>query len=501
MKKLLIILLFVVTFLNATAINTDKEVYGIDEGITVSFTALQGEASEWLAIYPAESNNDFGNIVTWKLSTGTEQGSVVFDALTVGTYDVRIFDGANFIVGKQIVVSENAEITIVETTKVSYLPEEDVVAIFENTLNQNGDWIGIYPAGSNNDWENIIEWRWLTGGTSGTVDFGQLPVGEHEVRVFFNNTFNMEASYAFNVEAAVLNITPRKATYDPYELIHVDFENMRGLESDWIGIFNVGTDNTKESALEWRDAKSLVNGELSFNGLPAGNYEARAYFDAMHEKTANFTVQAKAVNRVLYDDFEDGVIDPRWVRYAGPDMTLLNVGVNEGGVHTALQTAINGQHSLRTYRDYRGGLNYSGYYFDFQNPDADLKFLEVDMRIGQSSHVFAFGVKIKTKFGDRRIEFASWLNHTLPSGQQVIRGPYGNVLDGHREAFTQDNYLHVHPGPTDYYIGTRYGQFVHYKINIEEKLRVLEPDNEFLGVIYFSTSGGDYDNLALRSHL
>lgn len=269
MKKLLIILLFVVTFLNATAINTDKEVYGIDEGITVSFTALQGEASEWLAIYPAESNNDFGNIVTWKLSTGTEQGSVVFDALTVGTYDVRIFDGANFIVGKQIVVSENAEITIVETTKVSYLPEEDVVAIFENTLNQNGDWIGIYPAGSNNDWENIIEWRWLTGGTSGTVDFGQLPVGEHEVRVFFNNTFNMEASYAFNVEAAVLNITPRKTTYDPYELIHVDFENMRGLESDWIGIFNVGTDNTKESALEWRDAKSLVNGELSFNGLPA----------------------------------------------------------------------------------------------------------------------------------------------------------------------------------------------------------------------------------------
>jgi hypothetical protein len=42
--------------------------------------------------------------------------------------------------------------------------------------------------------------------------------------------------------------------------------------------------------------------------------------------------------------------------------------------------------------------------------------------------------------------------------------------------------------------------FVHYKINLEEKLRVLEPDNEFLGFINFSTSGGDYDNLALTSH-
>jgi len=94
----------------------------------------------------------------------------------------------------------------------------------------------------------------------------------------------------------------------------------------------------------------------------------------------------------------------------------------------------------------------------------------------------------------------------MPDGRQIIRGPYGNVLEGHAGPYTKaDGYLHVHPGPSDYYVGTSSvgggtGMFIYYKINIEEKLRLIEPDNELLGITYFVVSGGDYDNLALTTH-
>jgi len=499
------------TFAHSLVIETDKEIYAVEEEITVTLQALQGEANEWLALFPAESDNDFGNIVTWQLTGSTVNAEVTLNAPSrIGNYEVRVFHGANFVPGgsKQISVNAIDQITTVETTKQSYLLNEAIVAIYDNVNGEAQNWIGLYPATSNNDWENVLDWDWIRDGRAGSTQFDALAPGEYEVRVFYNNSFVDEAKYAFSVEGPPSpDIMLRKASFDPYELIHVEYVNFGGLATDWIGIFPVGADDQKESAIAWRDTKSLVNGELSFNGLPAGAYEARAYFDQVHQKTVPFNVDNKVVERVLYDDFEDATIDPRWTVASGRAMTLLNVGVDAQGVASGeRKMQVTGKRSLRTYRDYRGGLNYASYYFNFENPAQKFKFLELDMKIGESSHVFSFGVKMRTKFGDRRIEFASYLNHTMPSGQQIIRGPYGNVLPGHREAFAKaDGYLHVHPGPTDYYVGTSgvgegSGMFIYYKINIEEKLRVLEPDNELLGITYFVVTGGDYDNLALTTH-
>jgi len=507
-KKMLYISLLFICTLHAATIKSNKELYSTREQIVATFDNMSGGNEDWIAIYPAGTTNDWGNVIQWDWIRGEVSGTKSFEALPTGTYDIRVFFNNSFNVeaSTQINVDENGT-TTVKTTKEVYLPDENITALFENMSGGNEDWIGIYPAGSTNDWKNMIEWKWIRGDISGMKTFKILPVGEYEVRVFFNNSFKMKATHTFRVEpieSEAITIALEKNIYDPFELLHVSFENMIGEASDWIGIFSIDANNTKESAIEWRDTKSLVNGELSFNGLPAGTYEARAYFNNIHKKTVPFTVQVETPMRILYDDFEDG-IDPRWTKYFGKDMTLLNVGAIDGAVGDGeRQVQINGQHALRTYNS--DGLSQSsGYNFDFQNPDPKLKFLEIDMKIGVSSHRFAFGVKVKTKLGDRRIEFASWLNHTLPSGEQIIRGPYGNVLEGHRGAFVAaDGYLHVHPGPTDYYVatssvGSGSNMFVHYKINIEKKLRLIEPDNELLGISLFTTSGGDYDNLALTT--
>jgi len=363
--------------------------------------------------------------------------------------------------------------TKVSTTQNIYTQQEQIVALYENMSDSNHDWIGIYPAGSTTAWENMIQWEWKNA--EGMQTFNNLPAGDYEVRIFFNSTLNIEASHAFSVENTAFDLESRKVAYDPFELIHADFINMRGTASDWIGIFPVGADNQKASAIQWKYAKSLVNGSLNFNGLAVGTYEMRAYFSTLHKETIVFNVQDTVVTKIEYEDAEGG-FDQVWSVWQNPTkpVTIINAG------------AAGSAHSIRAVRDVAS-------YFSFSNPDKKLRFLEFDTRVGAASHVGNFGVSIKTKLGNRRIVFSSYMNHP------------GNVFHNDPARFaaprtSNNGRTHNHPGPTDYYWETRHGNFIHYKINIEEKLRILEPDNELLGMRYFTSAGGDFDNIQLVSH-
>ena len=253
---------------------------------------------------------------------------------------------------------------------------------------QNQDWIGIYPQNANNDFNNVVAWKWTNDAKNGNLDFAALPVGSYEVRAFYNNSLNVEATSRFKVK------------------------------DDGNG--NAGPDH------------------------------------------------------ILYDDMENG-LDARWEKYAGnAPAQIINQGA-QGSAHS-----------------FRAGAR-SGFSFNFGHPAKKLKFLELDMRIGVSSHLGNFGVLMRTKNGNRRMIFSSYMNH--PGNQ------FGVPPEQWDKPFLSANgYQHNHPGPTDYFLDTRNGNFIHYKINIDEKLKILEPDNELVSIILFTTAGGDYDNLALTAN-
>ena len=460
-----------------TTVTTDKVSYVLGEEVTATFSNMSGDEKDWIAIYPAGSSNSWVNNVQAEWTNSEINGTQVFADLPIGEYEVRVFFNDSYKLEASHAFSVIAApiAPTVSTDKESYLPTEQITASFNNMSGNVQDWIAIYPAGSTTAWENMIQWEWIPGNIQGTQTFEALPAGDYEVRVFFNNSAHLKGCHAFSVKNTTFNLESRKVAYDPFELIHADFINMRGTASDWIGIFPVGANHEKESAIQWKYAKSLVNGSLNFNGLDVGTYEMRAYFATLHKKTITFTVQDTAVTKIEYEDAEDG-FDQVWEVWQNPTkpVTIINEG------------AAGSTHSIRAVRGVAS-------YFSFSNPDKKLRFLEFDTRVGAASHVGNFGVSIKTKLGNRRIVFSSYMNHP------------GNVLHNDPARFSpphtsNNGRTHNHPGPTDYYMETNTGTFIHYKINIEEKLRMLEPDNELLGMRYFTSAGGDFDNIQLVSH-
>jgi pimeloyl-ACP methyl ester carboxylesterase len=72
------------------------------------------------------------------------------------------------------------------------------------------DWVGIYPVGADNDWDNQVGWAWAPqqGAQTVTISIGDLASGMYEARVFFKNSFELEGKCAFLVYPSTAILRP-----------------------------------------------------------------------------------------------------------------------------------------------------------------------------------------------------------------------------------------------------------------------------------------------------
>ena len=269
-------------------------------------------------------------------------------------------------------------------------------------------------------------------------------------------------------------LTTEKELYSPNEKIFVQFTDMIGKNKDWLAIYPKGASTTWANVLQWKWTENQEKGSVHFDALPIGNYEIRAFYNNSYqiEATCTFKVKGKSPSSILYEDAENGLTQ-EWISENPKNPPRI---INHG--------ARGSKHAIR--------IRQSGSIFFFNNPAKKLKYLQLDIRSAKAGHNGNFGVKINTIKGARRIVFSPYLNHP------------GNDFSGNAipaKPFTKDGYLFNYPAPTDYVLETRDdGHFVHYKIDIEKKLQILEPDNKLLGMVFFSSAGGDFDNIKLSSH-
>ncbi|NVJ59837.1 MAG: hypothetical protein HWE27_05570 [Gammaproteobacteria bacterium] len=166
----------------------------------------------------------------------------------------------------------------IKTSKSTFLDNENIMVSFSGASGDAYDWIGLYRQGGQNS--EYINWQYLNGATNGSRQFAPLPEGNYEARLFFNDSYNVEATVRFSVESTGQSgptLRPAKSTFSSRENIVIEFRNSAGNEYDWIGLYQRGDENSEY--ISWRYLRQRRDGSVSLPALPAGNYSARLFFN------------------------------------------------------------------------------------------------------------------------------------------------------------------------------------------------------------------------------
>lgn len=190
----------------AVDIETRKDTYEEHEFIEVKVENMSGHAQDWVAIYPKGSSNEWENVIAWRYTNGLVGTIIGFEGLNAGEYEVRAFFKNSYKLEAKHAFSVGVSNVSITPKHPSYYENERVTVEIKGFSKNQKDWIGIYPTGSSNDWENVVAWEWVEKAyNNGTIMiFDNLPVGKYETRGFFKNSFNLEAKA--NLEVKVRDI-------------------------------------------------------------------------------------------------------------------------------------------------------------------------------------------------------------------------------------------------------------------------------------------------------
>ncbi len=255
------------------AVETDQVKYSSGESIEVAFSGASGNALDWIGLYEVGNTQ----LLAWKYTGGAASGSVTFsNGLASGNYEARLFFNNSLEVEAIDAFSVKGAPLTVETDKPVYDAHESIEVTFSGASGNAMDWIGLYEAGAGNN--QYLAWKYTGGVTSGSVTLsnGLSNTGNYEARLFYNNSYNVEAAYQFDVQG--ITVETDKPVYAPDGNIIVDFTNASGNAMDWIGLYEAGAGNNQY--LAWKYTGGVTSGSVMFPGLSSvGNYEARLFFN------------------------------------------------------------------------------------------------------------------------------------------------------------------------------------------------------------------------------
>ncbi len=132
-------------------------------------------------------------------------------------------------------------------------------------------------------------------------------------------------------------------------------------------------------------------------------------------------------------------------------------------------------------------VNKAEYHLPMNNTSQ--KILSVDIGgDGNNMPHYVLGVKTRTKKGIRTLLWDSWYTHEGMSPKTVV------LADGSKRM--------IFPSPVEQVRGFGYADvnlWENFTINVENQLQILEPDNVVLEVETFIATGGNLDNIKLKS--
>ncbi|NEQ99980.1 MAG: hypothetical protein F6K30_25315 [Cyanothece sp. SIO2G6] len=113
----------------------------------------------------------------------------------------------------------------------------------------------------------------------------------HNCHVFYRKGWQKcQSQSEASVGQASLTAQAEKSTYTLNEPIVINYSGFPGNSQDWLAVVPVGTPDNKYQK-NWFYTKGNTSGTHTFNGLPAGEYEVRGYFNW---PDGGYTVQTRS---------------------------------------------------------------------------------------------------------------------------------------------------------------------------------------------------------------
>ncbi|MGC4118188.1 MAG: lamin tail domain-containing protein [Myxococcales bacterium] len=319
-------------------IGTSKYTYTIAEQIVVNWVGAPLTPNNWVALAPAGSSKF--TITTWKYASG-DSGSLTFDPLPLGSYEVRLFSNDSYTLEAfSAFAVEPPAVSLVGTDKPLYDVTEGVNLLWTGAPANAKDWVAVAPAGS--EVFTFTAWAYTGGTVSGSNLFTALPLGQYVARYFVNESYTMLAESPFSVTGLLTD----KNAYINSESVVLTWNMSNVNSNDWVSIAPQGS--SLFTFTNWAYTGGTGTGTLSFSGLPGGTYVARYYARdsyVLNYESQPFTIAegaaTVATNKTAYTPAEEvtvtwtntagGAKDWLGIAPPGSPLTTLTTWVHTGG--------------------------------------------------------------------------------------------------------------------------------------------------------------------------
>jgi hypothetical protein len=298
---------------------TDAAFYTYATSVVVTWTGLNGNTTDWIALAPEGS--PLTTTARWAYvgtPAGTADGTLSFEGpVPGGSYVARAFDNNTF-----TLMGESDPFTIADVSDThatlaldhgDYAIDQPIAMTWTGMPPNALDWVGIAPVGAP---DNVVAvWFYTDGKDASNITFPQgmsfasqqgFPGGDYVARIFLNDTYTKVA------ETAPVLIGSRvftdAASYEAGGPITVSWTHLPGYAAgapeDWVGLSPVGA--PADVVTRWLFSGGAIDGNQSFlDGLiGAGTYVARTYAPNTYfisGQSAPFTIGALPVVTLTTD--------------------------------------------------------------------------------------------------------------------------------------------------------------------------------------------------------
>jgi Laminin B (Domain IV) len=294
----------------------NKYVFPENENIIVTFSGMTGATTDWIAL--TAKNKPLTTYDKYLYTGGKKSGSLTFTGLKAGEYEARAYfkdsykleAKAGFTVSKDAAGNNtNTSGTDVhlELNKYVFPENENIIVTFSGMTGATTDWIAL--TAKNKPLTTYDKYLYTGGKKSGSLTFTGLKAGEYEARAYFKDSYKLEAKAGFtvskdaagnntNTSGTDVHLELNKYVFPENENIIVTFSGMTGATTDWIALTAKNKPLTTYDKYLYTGGKK--SGFLTFSGLKAGEYEARAYFKDSYklEAKVGFTVSKDATGNI-----------------------------------------------------------------------------------------------------------------------------------------------------------------------------------------------------------